>query len=384
MQKLSAIKHLSREDIVKNGSIFTPACLVELVSDKLKGYITKDSVIADFGSGYGAFAKKFENKGKRFFGTEFDKLSIEFLHQEFPNVIFYEENSLLDISRVKYEINEEDELIVVGNPPYNDITSIYKKGEKGILNCDDDVISRDFGISFMKAYNKLNAKYICILHPLAYLIKKTNFNSLGSFRNNYKLLSATVFSSQEFESIKKTNAEFPVIAALYERNNMGMEFDDIKKFQFDIYNSNKKFCLNEIMTIDGYVEKYPKKDSKMKLQFYTLRDMNALMRNAGFVEERSHNGLDVDIDNIYQYAWLFFLKSNFSPLENKFLYGNLSPLYTKKMEEDVFKQIVVSYAYNNCSLVSKYISKDEIEKKYGEIMDDYSILYDELTAICKY
>lgn len=399
MVSQSVNTHLSREEIIKSGSFYTGPELVELVYNQIAKYISKDTIIGDFGSGYGSFIEKFKDCGKKCFGTEYNDLSFQLLEKEYPTINFYHENSLLNVNREKYGLTDTDKLIIVGNPPYNDTTSIFKKGEKGKLVCDSDLASRDFGISFLKAYNKLRAEYVCILHPLAYLIKKQNFNALGNFKDNYKLLSATIFSSKEFESIKKTNSDFPVVSALYKRDSNGITYEDIKNFKFSIYRSNKKFILSNILTIDGLVNKYPtnhKKDNSInqinlldtisnanthRLQFYTLRDMNALLRNASFVEGIIPNGIDVTLENLYQYSWLYFLKTNFNPSKNKFLYGNLSPLYTKKIEEDSFKNEAVYYAYNNNPLVKKYINEDTIKALYGPNINQYNALFTELNKL---
>lgn len=375
MESHSKIEHLSKEDVIKNGSVFTPEHIVRLVFDISSPYITPDAVIGDLGSGYGAFIDVFKNLSNRCFGTDCDEVSIKLLNQNFNNIPFYHENSLENVHREKYFLADEDELFIIGNPPFNDTTSIYKKGEKGILICDSDIQSRDFGISFLKAYNKLQAKYVCVLHPLAYLIKKNNFNSLKEFKDNYKLLRGVIFSSAEFESIEKSKAEFPVVAALYERCDAGMDYEHIKNFKFEIYNSRKQFVLSSFKTIDGIVNKYPKKEKKGLLQFYTLRDMNALLRNAAFVDGNISNGLDVTLDNLFEYAWLFFLKNEFSPKKYTFIYGNLSPLWTEKLARKDFKRAVVAYAFNNCTLISKYYSKEQIEKVYGKITTDYDILF---------
>ena len=67
--------HLTRSDIIKNGSIFTGTELVNLIYNQVSQYIDETTVIADFGSGYGAFIEKFMNSGKRCFGTELDEKS---------------------------------------------------------------------------------------------------------------------------------------------------------------------------------------------------------------------------------------------------------------------------------------------------------------------
>jgi len=380
MRKLSKNIHLTKSEIIKNGSIFTPDYIVDLVFSLIIPHINNDSIIGDFCSGYGAFLDKFNELPNTCFGTEMDDKSYEFLKENFNNIV-YHENSLININRKKYNIKDNDELIIVGNPPYNDITSQYKKGKKGEILCDDDVKSRDMGTSFLKAYSKLNAKYICVLHPLAYLIKKQNFNMLKDFKDNYKLLKAIIFSSKEFESIKKSNSDFPVVAALYERDNDGMTYEDIYNFKFNILDSNKVFCLNNIKTIDGIISKYPKKEEKSKIQFYTQRDMNSLLRNTSFISSSKTNGINVNIDNLYQYCWLFFLKNNFNPKNMKFLYGNLSPLYFSELESDNYKNMVVSYAYNNCSLLSDSFKKEDIEFKYGRIVDNYEELYNKLNEL---
>ena len=370
----SNIKHLSKEEIIKNGSIFTPQYLVTLVSELLDEYISLNSVIGDFGSGYGAFLQQFGGKGKRCFATEYDKMSYRLLKKEYPKIQIYHENSLLNISRNKYKLSAEDELIVVGNPPYNDVTSLYKKGEKGSLICDESVSSRDLGVSFLKTYSKLEAKYICVLHPLAYLIKKNNFRSLGFFKENYKLIKSIIFSSKHFKSIKKTNSDFPVVASLYERNLQGMNFNFIYDFEFNVYNSCKKIVFSNIKTIDNIVDKYPKKGKHNGLQFYTLRDINALMRNTTFIEGDVSNGVEVQIESLYKYGWILFFKNNFKPQKNKYIYGNLSPLYPKKVTKE-FKNASAYYAFNNNLLVRKYFSIKDMENEYGNELENKEILY---------
>ncbi|MGP1451393.1 MAG: rRNA adenine N-6-methyltransferase family protein [Metamycoplasmataceae bacterium] len=381
MVKKSINTHLTYDQKIKTGSFFTNSFLVNLVYNKIKSYITKNSIIADFGAGYGSFIEKFQKYGKKCFGTEIDYTSFIFLKNEFKNIDIYYENSLINVNREKYNLSKNDELIIIGNPPYNDVTSIFKKGKKGKLNSDKDLFSRDLGISFLKAFEKLNAKYICILHPLAYLIKKQNFNSLNKFKSNYKLISGTIFSSKEFESLKKANSEFPVVCALYKKDEEGMEYEFIYNFNFEILNSNNFFCLNKIKTIDGKIKKYPKKNECLGLQFYTLRDMNALIRNASFIENKKNNGIKIDENNLYQYAWLFFLKQNFRPQNFHFLFSNLSPLYTDKIENKNIKLELISYAYKNNKLIKKYFTKEKIENLYGKLTNNFENIFNEIKNI---
>lgn len=372
---------LSDDEIIKSGSFYTNESLVNIVFNKVSQYIDSNTIIADFGCGNGAFVDMFIKRGKRFFATENNKNIIPDLKNKWPEIDVFCENSLVDINRKKYNISLTDKLLIVGNPPYNDVTSIFRKGEKGDITCDSDVLSRDYGISFLKAYAKLKADVICILHPLSYLIKKQNFSSLSYFKDNYKLVSATVFSSKEFSTIKKNNSDFPVIAALYVRNATGMNYDYIRSFPFEIYRESNKFILNKIQTIDGIIDKYPKKGENNGLQFYTLRDMNALLRNKSFIENKLINGVAVTYHNFYQYAWLFYLKENFNPRKNKFLYGNLSPIYSDKLSENKFQNALIWYAYNKNELVKKYFTKENLTKFYGSSANNFDILKQEIDII---
>ena len=375
MNDLSKSIHLNKEQVVKSGSIYTPNYLVDLVYNMIYEYINEDSIIADFGAGYGAFLNKFTHLGKRRIATEIDQFSYNFLKENYLNCEIYCENSLINVSRKKYKILKKDKLIIIGNPPYNDVTSIYKKGNKGNIACDEDLITRDLGICFLKAYYKLNANYICVLHTLSYLIKKQNFNLLKEFKNNYKLIKGVIFSSKEFTTISKKNSDFPVVAALYEKDNNGMTYEYIKNFEFNIFKDSNTFKIKNILTIDGIINKYPKKNNKTKIQFYTLRDMNSLMRNTTFFIGPKNNGINVDIDNLYQYSWLYFLKNNFNPPKNNFIYNNLSPLYFNELENYKYKNLVVSYAYNNCKILNENINIEIIEKKYGKLTNNYQPLY---------
>jgi hypothetical protein len=72
---------------------------------------------------------------------------------------------------------------------------------------------------------------------------------------------------------------------------------------------------------------------------------------------------------------------NFKPEKNKFLYGNLSPLYTKRITDREFQQAAVSYAFNNNEIVKKYLNEEKIKAVYGAVTDQYNALYDELNKL---
>ena len=371
---LSKIEHLSKEDIIKKGSIFTPRFIVEFAKKWLNDKIELEDYIIDFGVGYGAFISEFLDSSNNLLATDIDADSIELVSSLFPKVKVLLENSLLDVSRNKYGIKEHEKVIVVGNPPYNDLTSQYRKGQKGEIKIDESIKSRDLGISFMKMYALIQPEYICILHPLSYLIKKTNFNSLNFFKDYYMLEKGLIFSSNEFESIKKSNAEFPVVLALYKKTSFKkMTYDHIKNFKFEILNSQEKFCLNKFLTIDGIVSKYPLKEAKKDedLKFYTIRDINALKRNKSFLVGFSNNGIKVSLDELYKYAWLDYFKNNFNP-KKMFIYGNLSPLYSQEIETESVQKELISYVLMNNEVVNKYYSENNI---YSELKNYYKLDY---------
>lgn len=385
--KLSINTHLSKEDIIKNGSIFTPDYIVDLVLNQIRDKLTDNSVIVDFGAGYGAFCSTFQKlPHKAIIATDCDETSISFIKQEHKNVQTILENSLLNISRSKY-CEEGDELIVVGNPPYNDVTSQYKKGEKGSFEMDEDVYARDLGISFLKMYDKIQAKYICVLHPLSYLCKKNNFGSLGIFNHHYRLVSGVLFSSKHFESIKKTNAEFPVIAALYERNNGGMTFADILNFDFPVFGTEKTFKLSSFNTIDGIVDKYPTKiKSDEDLQFYTIRDINALKRNKTFLTGFCANGIKMTKEKLHFYAWLDLFKYNFDAGEYQYLFGNLSPLLSDKVFEPDFQDMLLAYVLNENEVVRDYYKANDPSffEKYHSLKYDKKELVEVCRCLCNF
>ena len=101
MSKFSAVKHLTKDDIIKNGSVFTPTQLTDIVKEKCVSYITPNTTLLELGSGYGAFIYAFKTLGNKIIGTDCDETSVRFLKQEFPKTPVYLENSLLNVTRSK-------------------------------------------------------------------------------------------------------------------------------------------------------------------------------------------------------------------------------------------------------------------------------------------
>jgi hypothetical protein len=367
--KANLAEHLQKNKIIQLGSYYTPEELVRKVHDFINPYLDdkkSKAIIFDSAGGCGAFL--YGNKAYDYRIADCDVEACNFLKQHFNSQNIFHTNSLKDVSRNKFLISPSTFLIMIGNPPYNDTTSEFKSGEKGENICDEDLFDRDMGVSFLKSYSKLNADIVCVLHPLSYLIKETNFKRLRGFKDNYKLIKGEIFSSALFHG---TGAgKFPILVALYEKNADGMTFDYIKDFKFNILDNRKKFILSNYKTTDGYINKYPprKKDiqeSPIGLYYYTFRDFNSLKKNTSFMLTKHTNSIVVDLKNFYQYAYLYTLKTLFNP-EDAWLYGNLSPLVDRQ-DVERYKELYVYYAIktNRSFKDVKNSILEKIEKFYN-------------------
>ncbi|MDR2082832.1 MAG: hypothetical protein LBP35_04355 [Candidatus Ancillula trichonymphae] len=125
---------------------------------------------------------------------------------------------------------------------------------------DEDIQTRDIGLSSILAYGKLDPEYVAILHPLSYLIKKPNFNILKPFVDKYRLVNALVFSSQEFSQTSKLTG-FPVLIAVYKRDEVGTRYEDIQKWKFRTLEGGE-FSLYQYDYISNYVHKIQKSTRK--------------------------------------------------------------------------------------------------------------------------
>lgn len=345
--------HLTQKEIIMLGAFYTPGRIVKLVISLINKYLEefkyKNIVVLDSSAGYGVFLREMNNKNVDIRASEYDGRLKPYLSKITNEDNIFLTNSLINVSREKFKIPETSFLIIIGNPPYNDVTSEYKKGAKGSIIADRDLLDRDLGISFLKSYDKLKANVVCVLHPLSFIIKEANFNRLKTFKENYKLIDGIIFPSSMFYYTSRSTP-FPVLVALYERVTNGMKYDYIKKFRFKILDMNKEFILESFNTTDGYINKYPPRKKQIKLSdiglyYHSFRDINSLLRNASFMDKPHYNGIVVTLDNFYKYAYLFAFKALFKP-KNKWLYGNLSPLIDIDYLENK-KTYFVKYAIKN-------------------------------------
>lgn len=245
-----------------------------------------------------------------------------------------------------------DKIIIVSNPPYNDTTSQINNYIKNIKHlCDDDIQSRDLGISFLLSYNKLKADYICVLHPLSYIIKRTNFKSLNNFFKNYIIKDSIIVNSNVFSTTSRIT-NFPIIIALYERNQLGMNYDNILNYKFRTYEGNT-FEIGKYDIIDNYIPKYPNhkkiKPHETIAKFWTLRDINALKRRRTFVEKETNNTIRVTKDNFHYYCYIDIFKDYISHIPYNFGNNNIIIDHNKLIEiANVFVEVSTKkYSYLN-------------------------------------
>jgi hypothetical protein len=301
-------RHLDQTDTINLGSYYTPAALVDMVYSLIQKNVpgSVDYRILDTSCGYGGFLR-----GKGAIGADIDGRAIATAKGIQPVYTYFSHNSLFEISRARYNLGPDEKIIIVGNPPYNDTTSLIRSNiKKAPTFRDAEIISRDSGISFLRSYDKLAADFVCVLHPLSYLIKKANFESLRGFKNNYRLMDSVIISSAAFPSTSKTTS-FPIIIALYERAPFGMKYEYIQNYTFRT-NEGKTFSIKEYDAIGNYISKYPNhkqvSERDTVAYFYTIRDINALKRAATFLEKETRNAVRVTKTKLPYYCYVDVFK----------------------------------------------------------------------------
>jgi hypothetical protein len=315
--------HLDFNNTVNYGSFYTP----DEIIDQVYGLLEKN--IADFGEytmldtscGYGSFMRKAGSVG-----ADVDETAVRIAKERYPDCRFIHHNSLNGTDRAQYQLIGE-KIIIVGNPPYNDTTSLVRKGMKrDLFPVDPEIRKRDVGISFLLSYVGLSPDYVCVLHPLSYLLKKTNFKALDPFVRNYKLIDCLVVGSGRFSATSKIT-QFPIAVALYKREDSGMSHDYIMEYCFKT-EEGKKFRLSQYEWLGDYVNKYPNQ-KRVPIEdtvalFWTMRDVNALKRSQTFMEKESYNSIRVTGDNFHYYCYA-----------------------------DVFKEYIkhIPYYFGNCDII---------------------------------
>lgn len=374
-------ERLTEKERISFGAFYTPLEIVDKVIELIVPFSRDKAVVLDPAGGYGAFIEKLKDWDYRV--ADIDVFAVEYLRKHFDPQRVFLTDALKNVNRDKYKIAENDFLIVVGNPPYNDQTSLYKKGQKGSFEMDPDVFDKDLGISFIKAMDKLRADVICFLHPMSYLIKKTNFSRLKKFFSHYRLERAIVFPNFVFKHTSR-NSGFPILIALYVRNYKGFSWDELQEFTFEFLTCSEVFRLKEIETTDSFINKYPRKGlSPIGLYFHTFRDINSLLRNRDFLTEATENTIPLDVENFSDYAYLVSMK--YYILErgsrNFWFYGNFSPL----VEKDFFtknKQVFACYALEKTKNIPEKV-KQSLRKNF-KCLDSVRVVEDYFGRLFRY
>lgn len=372
-------KHLTKEETVNLGSYYTSDTIVDLTYSLLKKNIknTKDYTILDSSCGYGSFLGK-DDIAKRLVGSDVDKKAIHEAKKRTKNVSYIHTNALSKVSRKVFKIKETEKLIIIGNPPYNDTTSMVNNSikDKSVNDLiDKDIKTRDLGMSFLLSYEKLKADYVCVLHPLSYLIKKANFSILSKFTESYKLIDGIIISSHEFDDTSRTTA-FPIIIALYKRDTVGMDYKYIENYKFKVKEGGT-FRLNNFDTVANYIHKYPnknllKKSDKPIAKFWTLRDINALKRNRTFIEKDTTGTVYITSDKIHYYCYIDVFKSYIDIFP--YFMGNCDIIIDHNKFIKI-KDHFISYSLENNTSLKKKLkfktlpnSKKKIEVYFQELL----------------
>ena len=329
-------KHLSHNQKTNLGSFYTPPRMVNLVYETLAKNAEGSfaDVVLEPACGYGAFfAEKFPQENVRFIGADIDPVALTVASKTFSNVEFKKINMLSQISRSKFGIDENEKLAIVGNPPYNDVTSHVKNKIKSEpCEIDEEIKTRDLGLSFMLASAKLKPDYMAVLHPLSYLIKKTNFETLKPLMQNYELLDTVVFNSQEFSETSKANG-FPIAVAVYKRNRRGTSYEQIIKRKFRTL-EKQEFSISDFDYVCKYISKYPSRYSKASdFKFFTMRDINALKRSRTFIKEDCANTIYIPEEKLPYYCYVDIFKDITPKLP--YYFGNLDIPFDKDLFEKV-------------------------------------------------
>lgn len=359
-------KHLNYVDTVNLGSYYTPEIIVDLAYSILQKNVPniEDFTILDSSCGYGSFLAK-KNIAKRLIGTDIDEKAIFEAKKIINSVDFICLNSLLNVCRKNLAIKNEEKLIAIGNPPYNDTTSIIRNSIKDASvqdKIDSDIKTRDLGMSFLLSYDKLQTDFVCVLHPLSYLIKKANFALLSKFAENYKLIDGIIISSHEFSDTSRGMA-FPILIALYKRDRDGMNYDYIQNYQFKIKDDGL-FRLKDFDTIVNYVQKYPNKqylnkNDKPVAKFWTLRDINALKRNRTFIDSDTYNTVYVLMEKIPYYCYIDIFKQYADKMP--YFIGNCDVIIDNKKFNEIKECFIAQSVHTNPVLKNRF--------KFREIPD---------------
>ena len=147
--------HLDHKNTINLGSFYTPKFCVEKAYQLLENQVDlNEFLLLDNSCGYGDFFIK----PLKYLGADIDCQALKKVNKNIQTICT---NSLYQVSRKKYNITDNENLIIIGNPPYNDKTSIIRNNIKqDLFQIDENLKHRDLGISFLRSYSILQPEFI--------------------------------------------------------------------------------------------------------------------------------------------------------------------------------------------------------------------------------
>lgn len=350
--------HLTFSQKTNLGSFYTPSALVARIYKMLSPWLEDCDVLLDSSCGYGAFFEQpFPQNDIRKIGGDIDAEALSVAQDRFSDVSFFNINALENVSRELYGISPRERLVIVGNPPYNDITSRVKQHLKTSLPTpmDDDIRTRDFGISFLLSFEKLDADFVAVLHPLSYLIKESNFKLLAPFMRRYSLCETLVVNSLEFSDTMKGSG-FPIVLAVYKKSAAGTSYQEIVRRKFRTI-EGRVFSVSDFDYVCRYIPKYPARFSRNhagapnRYRFFTMRDINALKRSRTFIAEDSANTIIIPDGKLEYFCYVDIFKDFCATLP--YFFGNFNVMFNRAEFEKIKSEFLVLSVAKHPDIFSK-------------------------------
>ena len=149
---------------------------------------------------------------------------------------------------------------------------------------------------------------------------------------------------------------FPILIALYKRDEVGMNYDYIRNYQFKVKDDGV-FRLKDFDTIVNYVQKYPNKkllnkNDKPVAKFWALRDINALKRNRTFIDEDTYNTVYVLMEKLPYYCYIDIFKQYTDKMP--YFIGNCDVIIDNKKFGEIKECFVSQSVHTNPILKNKF------------------------------
>ena len=106
--------HLKYYDKINLGAFYTPTKYVDIVWEMIKPFINNKSIVVDSSCGYGNFFDYKINCPKK--ANDIDYIATNQTKDNFPEIDVYNKNALLNVNRKMFNISDNNELIIIGNP----------------------------------------------------------------------------------------------------------------------------------------------------------------------------------------------------------------------------------------------------------------------------